>query len=156
MSIFSTEELIVFIVVGFVILLVIVFIVSKRFRSSDEFEQAEQPEQIQTSKPTEKFEQVQKEDLADRKELAKLSPVLSTAYAPELNIGTVEPPQFQKVHYFFTYQERVFFEFLSKSVSDVYQVFAKVRMADVLYLANEPIEKKPDSSVFCGCNEKSR
>jgi hypothetical protein len=61
---------------------------------------------------------------------------------PELGLGSPEPPQYRKRDFLFTYQERKFYERLVEEVGNEYQVFAKVRMADVVWLANEPLNRK--------------
>jgi hypothetical protein len=61
---------------------------------------------------------------------------------PELGLETPEPPQYRKRDFLFTYQERKFYERLVEVIGNEYQVFAKVRMADVVWLANEPVNRK--------------
>ncbi len=61
---------------------------------------------------------------------------------PELEFESSEQPQYRKKDHLFTYQERKFYERLMAEVGNEYQVFAKVRMADVLWLANEPANRK--------------
>lgn len=57
---------------------------------------------------------------------------------PELGLASSEPPQYRKWEYFFTYQERKFYELLHEELGNDFEVFAKVRMADVVMVANEP------------------
>ena len=60
----------------------------------------------------------------------------------ELGLESTEPPQYRKQKFLFTYQERRFYERLLEEMGNEYQVFAKVRMADVVWLANEPVNRK--------------
>ncbi len=60
----------------------------------------------------------------------------------ELELGSPEPPQYRKEKSLFTFQERKFYERLVEEIGNEYQVFAKVRMADVVWLANEPVDRK--------------
>ena len=61
---------------------------------------------------------------------------------PELELNADEEPQYQKKRYFFTYQERMFFEILQKAVGEHFQIFAQTRIGDVIFVANEPTDKK--------------
>ena len=132
MNVFFSPQIL--ILIGFVFLLLVIFIVAnfggKRLTKSDGIVEADE------------FEEKEGEKLAERGVWSKISQNLSTPISPELEIGTQESPRFQKKEYFFSYQERKFFENLSASVDGVYQIFAKVRMADVLFLANEPTRRK--------------
>lgn len=65
-----------------------------------------------------------------------------TGAPPELEMGADEKPIYQKKRYFFTYQERRFFETLENVVGERFQIFAKVRMADIMWIANEPYNKR--------------
>lgn len=61
---------------------------------------------------------------------------------PELEIGSAEPPKYKQKESLFTYRERVLFKALMEEVDDRYQIFAKVRLGDILWLANEPENRK--------------
>lgn len=61
---------------------------------------------------------------------------------PELGLGSGEPPQYRRRESLFTYRERTFYRVLMEEVGSEYQVFAKVRLGDFVYLANEPAERK--------------
>ena len=61
---------------------------------------------------------------------------------PELGLASTEPPQYRKRQSLFTYREREFYRVLMKEVGSEYQVSAKVRLGDFVYLANEPADKK--------------
>ena len=65
-----------------------------------------------------------------------------TGLPPELELEADEEPRYQKKRYFFTYQERRFFEILKKIVGEHFQIFAQVRIGDVIFVANEPTNKK--------------
>ena len=54
----------------------------------------------------------------------------------------MEPPQYRRRESLLTYREREFYRVLMKEVGSEYQVFAKVRLGDFVYLANEPADKK--------------
>lgn len=63
---------------------------------------------------------------------------------PELGVATSEPPQYQRREYFFSYQERKFYDVLRQvlqGLDENLQIFAKVRMADIVNLVNEPKDK---------------
>jgi len=60
---------------------------------------------------------------------------------PELNVASPEPPKYQKRRYFFSHQERKFYDALLNDLDDDLQVFAKVRIADIVWLTNEPKDK---------------
>jgi hypothetical protein len=62
--------------------------------------------------------------------------------APELRLATPEPPQYRKSKSLFTDYEHVFYGVLLEAVNTDYQIFAKVRMADFVWLANEPEDRK--------------
>ncbi|MCX6029739.1 MAG: DUF2726 domain-containing protein [Chloroflexi bacterium] len=61
---------------------------------------------------------------------------------PEFELVSGEPPRYQQRESLFTYRERVFFQALLEDISGQYVVFAKVRLGDVLFLANEPGNRK--------------
>jgi hypothetical protein len=61
---------------------------------------------------------------------------------PELGLASSEPPQYRKRDYLFTYRERVFYTALLEEVGTEYQIFAKVRLGDIVWLANEPENRK--------------
>ncbi len=67
-----------------------------------------------------------------------------------LEIGAAEPPQYQKKANLLTYQERRFYTVLQQVVDNRYHIFTKVRMADVIWLANEPHDRKfHNNQVLC-------
>jgi len=61
---------------------------------------------------------------------------------PELPLASTAPPQYRKRESLFTYREREFYKALMEEVGNEYQVFAKVRLGDFVFLANEPADKK--------------
>jgi len=61
---------------------------------------------------------------------------------PELGLATAEQPQYRKSQSLFTYPEREFYKVLIEEVGNEYQIFAKVRLGDFIYLANEPADRK--------------
>ncbi|MCX6032432.1 MAG: DUF2726 domain-containing protein [Chloroflexi bacterium] len=60
---------------------------------------------------------------------------------PELGVATSEAPRYQRRDYLFSYQERKFHDLLSRNFGEDWQIFAKVRMADLVDLANEPKDR---------------
>ena len=63
----------------------------------------------------------------------------------EQELGMAVPgelPQYRRRESLFTYRERVFYRALMEDVGSEYQVFAKVRLGDFVYLANEPPDRK--------------
>ena len=60
---------------------------------------------------------------------------------PELGVATSEAPQYRRRGYMFSYQERKFYDLLSRNFSEEVEIFAKVRMADLVDLANEPKDR---------------
>jgi len=60
----------------------------------------------------------------------------------ELDLGAGTKPLYRKAKYFFTLQERRFFEDLCLAVGHDYHVFAKVRMGDIMFLRNEPSNRQ--------------
>jgi hypothetical protein len=58
---------------------------------------------------------------------------------PEMGLGAAVPPEYRQRESLFTYRERAFFKALLEDVGSQYAVFAKVRLADVIWL--EPIPK---------------
>lgn len=65
---------------------------------------------------------------------------------PELGLASGEPPKYQQRDSVFTYRERVFFKALIEDIGGQYVVFAKVRMGDILFLANESENRKYHSN----------
>jgi len=65
---------------------------------------------------------------------------------PELGLASGELPQYRKRESLFTYREREFYTMLLEEVGDEYQIFAKVRLGDFVYLANEPADRKLHNS----------
>jgi hypothetical protein len=61
---------------------------------------------------------------------------------PELALSSGEPPQYRKNKSLFTYRERVFYAALRRAVGNQYQIFAKVRLADFIWITNEPADRK--------------
>lgn len=61
---------------------------------------------------------------------------------PELGLASAEPPQYRRRESVLTYRERMFFKALTDDVGDRYQIFAKVRLGDIFWLANEPENRK--------------
>ena len=67
-------------------------------------------------------------------------PILVTT--PELGLASSERPRYQKSRSLFSPRELVFYRSLVEAVGSDYQIFAKVRMADFVFLANEPKDRK--------------
>jgi len=65
-----------------------------------------------------------------------------TTEQTELQIGSDEPPVYKKRNSILTFRERIFFSSLKKAVSSEYLIMAKVRMGDVVWLENEPKDRK--------------
>jgi hypothetical protein len=61
---------------------------------------------------------------------------------PEMGLGAAVPPEYRQRESLFTYRERAFFKALLEDVGSQYAVFAKVRLGDVIWLANEPENRK--------------
>lgn len=61
---------------------------------------------------------------------------------PELDLASSDAPQYRKREYLFSRSEREFYRALLGAVGNEYHIFAKVRLADVLWLANEPENRK--------------
>jgi len=60
---------------------------------------------------------------------------------PELDLASSEAPRYQRRNYLFSYQERRFHDLLSRNFGENWQIFAKVRMADLVDLVNEPKDR---------------
>ncbi len=60
---------------------------------------------------------------------------------PELRVASSEPPRYQKRGYLFSINERKFYEALQNDLDDDLRVFAKIRLADIIWLTNEPKDK---------------
>jgi Na+-transporting methylmalonyl-CoA/oxaloacetate decarboxylase gamma subunit len=133
MNTFSIVAIIIFMVIVFILLLILVailFFIGKRSSVSNKSELGD------------KHGVTDEEELLPKSAWEKINSTLSKAFSPELEMGTNESPRYKKVSHLFTIPEREFYEFLCESVGDKYRVFAKVRMADVMYLENEPVDKK--------------
>ena len=61
---------------------------------------------------------------------------------PELGLAAAVPPEYRQSKSLFTFRERVFFQALLEDVGRQYAVFAKVRLGDIIWLANEPENRK--------------
>ncbi len=61
---------------------------------------------------------------------------------PELGLAAAVPPEYRQSKSLFTFRERVFFQALLEDVGGQYAVFAKVRLGDIIWLANEPENRK--------------
>jgi len=61
---------------------------------------------------------------------------------PELGLAAAVPPEYRQSKSLFTFRERVFFQALLEDVGSQYAVFAKVRLGDIIWLANEPENRK--------------
>jgi hypothetical protein len=60
---------------------------------------------------------------------------------PGLEVATSEAPQYRRRRYLFSYQEGKFYDVLSRNFGEEVEIFAKVRMADIVDLANEPKDR---------------
>jgi len=61
---------------------------------------------------------------------------------PELGLASAEPAQYRKRESVFTYREHALYKVLIEEVGDEYLIFAKVRLGDFVFLANEPADRK--------------
>ena len=61
---------------------------------------------------------------------------------PELELAAAVLPEYRQSKSLFTFRERAFFQALLEDVSSQYAVFAKVRLGDIIWLANEPENRK--------------
>lgn len=61
---------------------------------------------------------------------------------PQLELTTDEPPNYRLSNSLFTFQESKFYRVLVQAAGNRYQIFAKVRLADFVWLANYPREQK--------------
>jgi len=59
-----------------------------------------------------------------------------------LGLAAAVPPEYRQSKSLFTFRERVFFQALLEDVGSQYAVFAKVRLGDIIWLANEPENRK--------------
>ncbi len=61
---------------------------------------------------------------------------------PELELAAAVLPEYRRSKSLFTFREREFFQSLLEDVGSQYAVFAKVRLGDIIWLANEPENRK--------------
>lgn len=61
---------------------------------------------------------------------------------PELELAAAVQPEYRRSKSLFTFREREFFQALLEDVGSQYAVFAKVRLGDIIWLANEPENRK--------------
>ncbi len=61
---------------------------------------------------------------------------------PELGFASQEPPVYRRRKSLFSNAELEIYEILKEEVGEEYQIFAKVRLGDFIYLANEPPDRK--------------
>lgn len=61
---------------------------------------------------------------------------------PELELAAAVQPEYRRSKSLFTFREREFFKALLEDVGSQYAVFAKVRLGDIIWLANEPENRK--------------
>lgn len=75
---------------------------------------------------------------------ATLSPAQPTLQPgqPQLELASTEPPKYAQYNSLFSYRERVFYRALVDDIGTQYRIFAKVRLGDIFYLANEPENRK--------------
>jgi hypothetical protein len=70
--------------------------------------------------------------------------------APQLELGSDVPPEYRKSKSLFTYRESVLYKALAQAVNNRYQIFVKVRLADFIWLANEPENRKfHQNQILC-------
>lgn len=121
----------VLLVLFFILLVIVVF-------------RSQKTEDNEKIKPTEdaKTAEIHSTEIETAIPWQEINHTIKKSRQPELDISAEVPPRYKKTRYFFTYQERIFYQLLSQSVGGKYVIFAQVRMADVLYLANEPINRK--------------
>ncbi len=69
---------------------------------------------------------------------------------PELGATASDLPVYRKRDRLFTFQERKFYKVLQNEVANEFLIFPKVRMGDVVFLANEPANRKYHSNQVWG------
>ena len=85
----------------------------------------------------------------------QISPTFPTEVRPrpetELRLEANVQPQYRKSKSILTYREGVFYNSLIGAIDETrYQVFAKVRLADIFWLANEPENRKfHQNQIMC-------
>jgi hypothetical protein len=72
-------------------------------------------------------------------------PTLTTQPGTEPAVAVI-PPKYRKTNSLMTFQERKFYRLVLKELSSEYAIFSKVRLGDVVWLANEPTDKKYHSN----------
>src|ERR1041385_5050335 len=66
---------------------------------------------------------------------------------PEPPPQVIIPPEYRKTDSLMTFQERKFFRtVLLSELGSQYSIFSKVRLDDIIWLANEPTDKKYHSN----------
>jgi len=74
----------------------------------------------------------------------------SVAKQEELSIGSDEPPVYRKSKSILTFRERILFSALRKAIENEYWIMSKVRMADFMWISNEPKERKKHlNQILC-------
>lgn len=69
---------------------------------------------------------------------------------PELGMGVSEAPEYHQRDSVLSPREKAFYRALLEAVKNDYLVFPKVRMADVVFLANEPHDRKyHNNQILC-------
>ena len=82
--------------------------------------------------------------------MAQPQPPAPVITAPEMGLAANEPPIYRKSDSIFTYRERIFYAVLLDAINRDYWIFAKVRMADFMWLTNEPEDRKHHANqILC-------
>jgi len=82
--------------------------------------------------------------------LARFRQVIRQAELPSEAMPALPPIYEQRKGGLFSYQERLFYRTLQEVVDNQYQIFAKVRMADILWLSNEIQDRKyHNNQILC-------
>ena len=124
----SSDLLLAFCLVIIAVLLGVVFYLSQRMAHDRTDDASNKPQAIESTAVG---------GLSTESEIYLPGPRLQ----PGLGVATSEDPRYRRRDYLFSYQERKFHDLLSRNFGEGWQIFAKVRMADLVDLANEPRDR---------------
>ena len=86
----------------------------------------------------------------DEKKVLQSAPDKETAISAELGLSSSDAPEYRKSKSILTYRERILYRALGKAIDNEYLVMAKVRLADFVWLANEPEDRKHHTNqILC-------
>lgn len=140
MDTISNQQVIIFlgvVVVLFIIAFVLLLIVSSR---SQKGKQDKKDEQVDSTKISPKYRYTERDDKA--KPWQNINRDIKASQHSELEISAEVPPRYKITRYFFSYQERIFYQLLSQAVDEKYAIFAQVRMAACHILGKRANEQK--------------